>query len=30
VVNDPKGVGAFLQASNEMEMLPGFNWEKNK
>jgi unsaturated rhamnogalacturonyl hydrolase len=30
VVNDPKGVGAFLQASNEMEMLPGFNWAKNK
>jgi unsaturated rhamnogalacturonyl hydrolase len=22
VVNDPKGVGAFLQAANEMEMLP--------
>jgi unsaturated rhamnogalacturonyl hydrolase len=28
VVNDPKGVGAFLQASNEIEMLPGFNWKK--
>jgi unsaturated rhamnogalacturonyl hydrolase len=30
VVNDPKGVGAFLQASNEIEMLPGLKMGKGK
>jgi unsaturated rhamnogalacturonyl hydrolase len=30
VVNDPKGVGAFLQAANEMEMLPTLKMGKGK
>jgi unsaturated rhamnogalacturonyl hydrolase len=30
VVNDPKGVGAFLLASNEMEMLPTLNIGKGR
>lgn len=30
IVNDPKGVGAFLLASNEMEMLPTMSVGKNK
>ncbi|MGI8637739.1 MAG: glycoside hydrolase family 88 protein, partial [Segetibacter sp.] len=30
VVNDPKGVGAFLLASNEMEIIPGKAVGKNK
>jgi unsaturated rhamnogalacturonyl hydrolase len=30
VVNDPKGVGAFLQASNEIEMIPTLNTGKGK
>jgi unsaturated rhamnogalacturonyl hydrolase len=30
VVNDPKGVGAFLQAANEMEMLPTLKIGKGK
>ncbi len=30
IVNDPKGVGAFLQASNEMELLPSLNMAKGK
>jgi unsaturated rhamnogalacturonyl hydrolase len=30
VVNDPKGVGAFLMASNEMEIVPGKAVGKNK
>lgn len=30
VVNDPKGVGAFLQASNEMELVPTLNVAKGK
>src|SRR5688572_24060705 len=30
IVNDPKGVGAFLLASNEMEMLPTQNFGKGK
>ncbi len=30
IVNDPKGVGAFLLASNEMEMLPTMPVGKNK
>jgi unsaturated rhamnogalacturonyl hydrolase len=30
IVNDPKGVGAFLLASTEMEMLPAMNAGKNK
>ncbi|MDQ6763728.1 MAG: glycoside hydrolase family 88 protein [Bacteroidota bacterium] len=30
VVNDPKGVGAFLLASNEMEMLPTLSLGKGK
>jgi unsaturated rhamnogalacturonyl hydrolase len=30
IVNDPKGVGAFLLASNEMEMLPTLSVGKNK
>jgi unsaturated rhamnogalacturonyl hydrolase len=30
VVNDPKGVGAFLQASNEMEMMPTLHAGKGK
>lgn len=30
VVNDPKGVGAFLQAANEMELLPTLGTGKGK
>jgi unsaturated rhamnogalacturonyl hydrolase len=30
VVNDPKGVGAFIQASNEIDMLPTLNAGKGK
>jgi unsaturated rhamnogalacturonyl hydrolase len=30
IVNDAKGVGAFLQAANEMEMLPTLNYGKGK
>ncbi len=30
VVNDPKGVGAFLQAANEMELVPTLNVGKGK
>jgi unsaturated rhamnogalacturonyl hydrolase len=30
VVNDPKGVGAFLQASNEIDMLPTLSIGKGK
>ncbi|HTL08833.1 MAG TPA: glycoside hydrolase family 88 protein, partial [Chitinophagaceae bacterium] len=30
IVNDPKGVGAFILASNEMEMLPTLNTGKGK
>jgi unsaturated rhamnogalacturonyl hydrolase len=30
IVNDPKGVGAFLQAANEMELLPTLNTAKGK
>ena len=30
IVNDPKGVGAFLQAANEMELLPTLNNAKGK
>ena len=30
IVNDPKGVGAFLLAGNEMEMLPTMSVGKNK
>jgi unsaturated rhamnogalacturonyl hydrolase len=30
VVNDPKGVGAFLLASNEIEMIPTLKLGKNK
>jgi unsaturated rhamnogalacturonyl hydrolase len=30
VVNDPKGVGAFLKAGNEMEMLPTLKQGKGK
>lgn len=30
VMNDPKGVGAFIQASNEMEILPTLNIGKGK
>ena len=30
IVNDPKGVGAFLQASNEIEMIPTLNTGKGK
>lgn len=30
IVNDPKGVGAFIQAANEMEMLPNLNYGKDK
>jgi unsaturated rhamnogalacturonyl hydrolase len=29
-MNDPKGVGAFIQAANEMEMLPTINLGKGK
>lgn len=30
VTNDPKGVGAFLMASNEMEIAPGLSFGKGK
>lgn len=30
VVNDPKGIGAFILAANEMEMLPTLNYGKGK
>jgi unsaturated rhamnogalacturonyl hydrolase len=30
VVNDPKGVGAFIQAANEMEMVPTLGYGKGK
>lgn len=30
VVNDPKGVGAFIQAANEMEMVPTLSYGKDK
>jgi unsaturated rhamnogalacturonyl hydrolase len=30
IVNDAKGVGAFIQAANEMEMLPTLNYGKGK
>jgi unsaturated rhamnogalacturonyl hydrolase len=30
IVNDPKGVGAFIQAANEMEMVPTLNYGKGK
>jgi len=30
IVNDPKGIGAFLLASNEIEMLPTFSTGKGK
>jgi unsaturated rhamnogalacturonyl hydrolase len=30
IVNDPKGVGAFLQAANEMDLLPTLNTAKGK
>jgi unsaturated rhamnogalacturonyl hydrolase len=30
VVNDPKGVGAFILAANEMEMVPTLNYGKGK
>ena len=30
VVNDPKGVGAFIQAANEMEMVPTLSYGKGK
>ncbi len=30
IVNDPKGVGAFLQAANEMELVPTLNTAKDK
>jgi unsaturated rhamnogalacturonyl hydrolase len=30
VVNDPKGIGAFLLASNEMELVPTLNTAKGK
>ena len=30
IVNDPKGVGAFLQAANEMELLPTLKTAKGK
>jgi unsaturated rhamnogalacturonyl hydrolase len=30
VVNDPKGVGAFIQAANEMEMIPTLSYGKGK
>ena len=30
IVNDPKGVGAFLQAANEMEMLSTLSYGKGK
>jgi unsaturated rhamnogalacturonyl hydrolase len=30
IVNDPKGVGAFLQAANEIEMLPTLSYGKGK
>ena len=30
IVNDPKGIGAFLLASNEMEILPTLSYAKGK
>ena len=30
IVNDPKGVGAFILAANEMELLPTLNYGKGK
>jgi unsaturated rhamnogalacturonyl hydrolase len=30
IVNDPKGVGAFIQAANEMEMVPTLSYGKGK
>lgn len=30
VVNDPKGVGAFIQAANEMEMVPTLSYGRGK
>lgn len=30
IVNDAKGVGAFIQAANEMEMIPTLNYGKGK
>jgi unsaturated rhamnogalacturonyl hydrolase len=30
IVNDPKGMGAFILAANEMEMLPSLNTAKGK
>lgn len=30
VVNDPKGVGAFIQAANEMELVPTLGYGKGK
>ena len=30
VVNDPKGVGAFIQAANEMELVPTLSYGKGK
>lgn len=30
IVNDPKGMGAFINASNEMELLPSLNTAKGK
>jgi unsaturated rhamnogalacturonyl hydrolase len=30
VVNDPKGVGAFIQAANEMEMVPTLSYGKGE
>ena len=30
VVNDPKGVGAFIQAANEMELIPTLHYGKGK
>lgn len=30
VVNDPKGIGAFILAANEMELLPTLNYGKGK
>ena len=30
IVNDPKGVGAFIQAANEMELVPTLGIAKGK
>ena len=30
IVNDPKGMGAFINAANEMEMLPALSFAKGK